>query len=263
MIAHPARSAADEAGAAGRAPPEARRRRRRALGGRARARRVLDPARQRRGAGSSRVGAPTIGGHEITPFGFSVVPFLIARRPRHPLVLRVRGRSGASGAGQDALLDRALLKIEPLQAGLSTLADAAARPARHVLRAARLPPGRARARRVRDGQEAVPDVRHDAHRGAARPEDRGAAVAASASARSASWRWSIAALLSCMGTIDVELQRRRLRDRARRSSASAPGCSLSQLGNVIMSSAPPAGVERGRAASRARRRTSARRSAPR
>jgi EmrB/QacA subfamily drug resistance transporter len=65
-------------------------------------------------------GAMTIGGTEITPFGFSVVPFLILigggflaafviweeRRERH---------------GLDTLLDRSLLKIPPLRAGLSTL----------------------------------------------------------------------------------------------------------------------------------------------
>jgi EmrB/QacA subfamily drug resistance transporter len=65
-------------------------------------------------------GALTIGGEEITPFGFSVVPFLILaglgfiaafvmweeRRERH---------------GQDTLLDRSLLKIRQLRAGLSTL----------------------------------------------------------------------------------------------------------------------------------------------
>ena len=62
----------------------------------------------------------TIGGTEITPFGFSVVPFLILagvgflaafalweeRRERH---------------GPDVLLDRSLLRIPPLRAGLSTL----------------------------------------------------------------------------------------------------------------------------------------------
>ena len=66
------------------------------------------------------LGALTIGGHEITPLGFSVVPFLILggvallggfamweeRRERH---------------GRDTLLDRSLLKIERLRAGLSTL----------------------------------------------------------------------------------------------------------------------------------------------
>jgi MFS family permease len=67
------------------------------------------------------LGALTIGGHEITPFGFSVVPFLIlagfgilagfasweARRERR---------------GEDLLLDRSLLRIVPMRAGLSTLA---------------------------------------------------------------------------------------------------------------------------------------------
>jgi len=64
--------------------------------------------------------APTIAGHEITPFGFSVVPFLIVgglvllgcfwmweeRRERH---------------GLSTLLDRALLRIDTLRAGLLSL----------------------------------------------------------------------------------------------------------------------------------------------
>ncbi len=64
--------------------------------------------------------APAINGTEITPLGFSVVPFMILaglallwafveweqRRVRH---------------GQDALLDTALLKLGQLRAGLSTL----------------------------------------------------------------------------------------------------------------------------------------------
>src|SRR5215831_5794451 len=66
------------------------------------------------------IASPTIAGHEITPFGFSVVPFLIlggfvvlgcflAWEER-------RERLGAS-----TLLDRALLKIEALRGGLSSL----------------------------------------------------------------------------------------------------------------------------------------------
>jgi EmrB/QacA subfamily drug resistance transporter len=66
------------------------------------------------------IDAPTIGGNEITPFGFSLVPFLIVggvfllwffgiweeRRERH---------------SQDTLLERALLSIESLRAGLASL----------------------------------------------------------------------------------------------------------------------------------------------
>jgi EmrB/QacA subfamily drug resistance transporter len=65
-------------------------------------------------------GAPTIGGEEVTPFGFSVVPFLI---------LAGLGCLGAfviweerrERAGRDTLLDRSLLKIGTLRAGLTTL----------------------------------------------------------------------------------------------------------------------------------------------
>src|SRR6478752_6981918 len=63
------------------------------------------------------LGALTINGHEITPFGFSVVPFLI---------LAGFGILGAfswweerrQGRGEDLLLDRRLLGIVPVRAGL-------------------------------------------------------------------------------------------------------------------------------------------------
>jgi MFS family permease len=66
------------------------------------------------------IGTPTIAGHEITPFGFSPVPFLI---------LAGVGLLGAFAMweerrerkGHDTLLNRALLKIEHLRAGLSVL----------------------------------------------------------------------------------------------------------------------------------------------
>jgi MFS family permease len=65
-------------------------------------------------------GALTIGGEEITPFGFSMVPFVI---------LAGLGCLGAFAiweerqerAGRDTLLDRSLLRIPTLRAGLSTL----------------------------------------------------------------------------------------------------------------------------------------------
>ena len=66
------------------------------------------------------LGALTIGGEEITPFGFSMVPFVI---------LAGFGCLGAFAiwedrqerAGRDTLLDRSLLKIGTLRAGLTTL----------------------------------------------------------------------------------------------------------------------------------------------
>ena len=66
------------------------------------------------------LGALTIGGEEITPFGFSMVPFVI---------LAGLGCLGAFAswedrrerAGRDTLLDRSLLRIGTLRAGLSTL----------------------------------------------------------------------------------------------------------------------------------------------
>ncbi len=63
---------------------------------------------------------PSVNGHEITPFGFSPVPFLImgglALLGAFWLWLEHRDK-----LGQDALLDRALLKIVTLRAGLTTL----------------------------------------------------------------------------------------------------------------------------------------------
>jgi EmrB/QacA subfamily drug resistance transporter len=65
-------------------------------------------------------GALTIGGTEITPFGFSVVPFFILAGcgclAAFALWEQRRDRQG-----RDALLDRALLRIVHLRAGLTTL----------------------------------------------------------------------------------------------------------------------------------------------
>jgi MFS family permease len=64
--------------------------------------------------------APTIDGHEITPLGFSLVPYLIVAGI---LLLWSFGiwEERRERRGQDALLERALLKIDSLRAGLSTL----------------------------------------------------------------------------------------------------------------------------------------------
>jgi EmrB/QacA subfamily drug resistance transporter len=65
-------------------------------------------------------GALTIGGTEITPFGFSVVPFFILAGcgclAAFALWEQRRDRQG-----RDALVDRSLLRIAPLRAGLTTL----------------------------------------------------------------------------------------------------------------------------------------------
>jgi MFS family permease len=63
---------------------------------------------------------PVLFGHDITPFGFSIVMFLIVGG----LVVLAgfaMWEEHCERVGRDALLDRALLKIEPLRAGLSTL----------------------------------------------------------------------------------------------------------------------------------------------
>ncbi|HVI20133.1 MAG TPA: MFS transporter, partial [Gaiellales bacterium] len=64
--------------------------------------------------------APTIGGTEITPFGFSVVPFLILAGVAC-LGLFVLWEERRERHGRDVLLDRSLLRIPSLRAGLSTL----------------------------------------------------------------------------------------------------------------------------------------------
>jgi EmrB/QacA subfamily drug resistance transporter len=64
--------------------------------------------------------APTIGGTEITPLGFSVVPFLILAGVGF-LMAFVAWEERRERRGEDALLDRALIRIVPLRAGLTSL----------------------------------------------------------------------------------------------------------------------------------------------
>ena len=65
-------------------------------------------------------GALTIGGEEITPFGFSMVPFLILAG-LGLLAAFALWEERRERQGLDTLLDRSLLRIEQLRAGLSTL----------------------------------------------------------------------------------------------------------------------------------------------
>jgi MFS family permease len=65
-------------------------------------------------------GALTIGGQEITPFGFSAVPFLILAGLGFLAAFAI-WEERRERLGLDTLLDRSLLKIEQLRAGLSTL----------------------------------------------------------------------------------------------------------------------------------------------
>ncbi len=64
---------------------------------------------------------PTIGGHELTPFGFSPVPFLIFGGLVF-LALFKSWEERRDRGGKDVLLTRGLVKIPTLGAGLSTLA---------------------------------------------------------------------------------------------------------------------------------------------
>jgi MFS family permease len=65
-------------------------------------------------------GALTIGGEEITPFGFSMVPFVILAGLGF-LAAFVLWEERRERRGLDTLLDRSLLRIRQLRAGLSTL----------------------------------------------------------------------------------------------------------------------------------------------
>src|SRR4051794_32534914 len=65
-------------------------------------------------------GALTIGGTEITPFGFSIVPFLMAAGAGC-LFGFVIWEERRERLGKDTLLDRSLLRIRHLQGGLTTL----------------------------------------------------------------------------------------------------------------------------------------------
>jgi len=64
--------------------------------------------------------APTIGGHEISPLGFSPVPFLIVGGV-FLLWFFNMWEERRERIGQDTLLERALLRIASLRAGLTTL----------------------------------------------------------------------------------------------------------------------------------------------
>nr|WP_281381508.1 MFS transporter [Conexibacter arvalis] len=65
-------------------------------------------------------GALTIGGREITPLGFSAVPFLVLAG-LGTLALFATWEERREQQGRSTLLDRALLRIPALRAGLSTL----------------------------------------------------------------------------------------------------------------------------------------------
>ena len=140
------------------------------------------------------IAAPTIDGHEITPLGFSLVPFLIiggfavlgcflAWEER-------RERLGQEHAPQP----RAAEDRDAARRAVVALRAAADRDG-HVLRPAGVPPGRARLRRVRDGQAALPDVGLDAGRCAHRGRRWRCGSGRGPSSRSASGQWR--SLRSC------------------------------------------------------------------
>ena len=119
---------------------------------------------------------PVIAGREITPLGFSVVPFLILGGLGILFVFEAWEKRLAR-LGRDRLLDSALLGIVHLRAGLATLGAQQLVLLGTFFVLPGLPPGRARAQCPRDRPPPAADVGDDADRGADRPEDRRAAVA--------------------------------------------------------------------------------------
>src|SRR4029079_9432064 len=63
---------------------------------------------------------PSVGGHEITPLGVSVGPFLILGGVGL-LMAFASWEARRERRGEDALLDRRLIRIVPLRAGLTSL----------------------------------------------------------------------------------------------------------------------------------------------
>ena len=116
----PARAQADAAGAAARPPAAARLRRRGSVCRGPGPDRLRHPPEQQVGLAAARSTRPRSAAHEITPLGFSLVPFLIVGGV---FLLWFFGmwEERRERLGQDTLLERALLRIESLRAGLTTL----------------------------------------------------------------------------------------------------------------------------------------------
>jgi hypothetical protein len=72
------------------------------------------------GLGAAIAAGPLIGGEKFTPFGFSVVPFLILAG-FGCLAGFASWEERRERKGQDTPLDRSLLRIEHLRGGLTTL----------------------------------------------------------------------------------------------------------------------------------------------
>ena len=133
------------------------------------------------------------------------------------------GSSAAPALGRDQLLDRTMLRIAAAARRPPTLLEPAAHPHRDVLRHPRVPPGRPRARRVRDRQAPVAAVGDDVRVRDARPAAARRGARRERSRRRAWWRSVIGALVM-LGTIDVELNEAGFTI-ALASSGSAPACS--------------------------------------
>ena len=178
---------------------------------------------------------PTINGTEITPLGFSPVPFMVlgglALLWAFVAWQQRRARLGTGPAARHGAAGHLAAAGGALDAG-----RAAARPDGHVLRHPGVPAGRAGARRVRDGQAAASAVGGDARLRAPGPADRGSPFAA----RRRSDRAGGGQHRRARDARDArrEAERHRLQGGARLIGAGA-GLLASQLGNVIMSSVAP------------------------
>ena len=182
-------------------------------------------------------GALTINGTEITPLGFSVVPFLILGGLGLLADALVVGEPPAgSRRGRPARHVDAVDQDAPGRALDARLA--AARPDGHVLRAAGVPAGRARPGRVQHRPEAA--CRCRSRCSSPRSSGRASPPAGrrGGSPRRRSCCLAIGSVI-ILGTIDIELNSMCSRSGSR-CSASAIGGLASQLGNVIMSSVDPA-----------------------
>ena len=124
------------------------------------------------------IAAPTIGGTELTPFGVLDRAVPDRGRLRRPRLLPRVGGASRTARPEHAPQSRAAEDRGAARRPLVAV-RAAADPDGHLLRPAGVPPGRARLRRVRHGQAALPDVDLDARCGAHGAEAGGALRAAS------------------------------------------------------------------------------------
>ena len=178
---------------------------------------------------------PKINGTEITPLGFSPAPFMLLGGVALLWAFGAWEQRRAR-LGQDQLLDTTLLRIAQLRAGLETLVGQQLVLMGTFFCDPRLPPGRARLRRVRDRQApAAPVTLH------ARVRPPGPRIAARRSPRAVARLGLVTVSIGAvvmLATLDVKLNDDGFKIALALIGAGA-GLLASQLGNVIMSSVGP------------------------